>query len=217
MYRKQNKKSVALLLGALVTLGTASAIYPTRVQAQPAQIKVGVVDESKVGDEYTKLKDTLARYDTLAQTLQTQLNGRLMLTDEEGKQFDQLIMKDNPSTDDQAALKKLVDTGTGRFNENQGLVGKATRTDAENARMKELQNIAQQAQVSSERIEDALLSKIKEKQKKEVDALVSAADDVISQVANAKGLTVVFRKDAVVWNAPSVDITADVLKQLNGK
>ena len=96
-----------------------------------------------------------------------------------------------------------------------GLIGKSNRTAADNARLKELQDIATRNSPDLQRLSQNLLEAIR-KQQDDVDKkYTDKANSVVIQIAGEKKLVAVMRKKALVWSADNIDITEEVLKRLN--
>ena len=203
-------------LALLVVFGlTKSGVLPLISPARAQQIEVGIIDEDKLADGYTKYKDAVIALDKQVQELDGQLDSRELLNETEGKAFDQLITVAKRSDADNTALQNLVKAGSGRRAEMLDLIGKAARTADDEKRLKALND---QSAVNSgvvRSIQDKLYDQIKQNQGKIDDQFTSRANEVISQVAADKKLTLVWRKRAIIWNAASVDITAAVLERLN--
>lgn len=206
-YRQKGLK--VKLIGALALCWIGWVGHAAQAQT------IGVVDEEKLGQNYTKYKNAVSDIEKRAQGLDGQLSARLLLNGDESKQFDTLIAKANRSAAEEADLKKLVDTGTARQTEYNGLLGTVTKSDKDKARMKELEGQAESNKASLQHLQDDLYAKMKQEQESTDKQYTDRANTVIKQVAEAKKLALVVRKVAVVWSADSTDITDEVLKQLN--
>jgi len=199
------------LIGAVALCGMVW-MMPS-AQAQVAN--VGVVDEAKLGLEYKKYKEAMDANEKRADDVEGKLAARELLTDTEGKQFDDLIRKAAPSPAETTSLTTLVTSGTNRRAEYLGLVGKATRTDAETARMKALEADATRNAPALQKVMDDIFNDLK-KQRAEIEQQhLDKASKVIEQVAGDKKLTIVISKRSVIWNAAALDITDEVLSRLN--
>ncbi|HVF09758.1 MAG TPA: hypothetical protein VNA16_03100, partial [Abditibacteriaceae bacterium] len=104
MKLQRNSLIGALALWTIVGMGQAA-------HAQPA---VGVIDEAKLGQEYKKYKDAMDANEKKADAVEGKLSARELLTEAEGKQFDELILKKSPSAGENGTLDKLVAAGTAR-------------------------------------------------------------------------------------------------------
>ena len=176
---------------------------------------VGVVDEDKLADGYKAYQTAIAEVDKRAQGLDAKIPAREYLNEGEGKVFDSLIVMATLSAAQQTQLDGLVKTGNDRKAQFLGLIGNASRTPADNTKLKELQDLATKNGPDLQRLSQNLLEAIR-KQQDDVDkSYTDKANSVVQQVATGKKLSAVLRKKALVWSADSIDITADVLKQLN--
>ena len=204
----------------LATLGLASAgvlapLAPV-AHAQNAQnASVGVVDEEKLADGYKLYQTAIGDLDKRAQGLDSKIPAREYLNETEGKAFDSIVVLDKLSPAQQTQLDGLVTTGNARKAEFLGLIGNASRTPANNARLTELQTIASKNAPDLQRLSQSLLEAIR-KQQDDVDkSYTDKANSVVIRIATEKGLSAVIRKKALVWSKDSIDITDEVLKALN--
>lgn len=205
----KTKRASAKLIGALALCCISWMSRVAHAQT------IGVVDEEKLGQSYTKYKDAVSALEKRAQGLDEQLNARLLLNADEGKRFDTLIAKSNRSAAEDADLKKLVDAGAAHQSEYQALVGKANKSADDNTRMKALETQAADNKAGLQTLQDGLYAKMKQEQEATDKQYTDQANKVIQQVAEDKKLALVVRKVAVVWSNNSTDITDDVLKRLN--
>ena len=208
-------------LPLLATLGLACAFAVVAVrpaanaQTQALPSSVGVVDEDKLADGYKEYQNAIGALDKRAQGLDTKIPAREYLNDTEGKAFDSIIVLATLAPSQQAQLDGLVKTGTDRKAEYLGLVGKSNRTPADNARLKELQDISTRNGPDLQRLSQNLLETIR-KQQDDVDKkYTDKANSVVIRIAGEKKLVAVMRKKALVWSADNIDITEEVLKSLN--
>lgn len=206
-------------LPLLATFGLASALafVPAApvAHAQALPSSVGVVDEEKLADGYKVYQTAIDTLDKRAQGLDAKIPAREYLNDTEGKAFDSVIVLPALSAAQGTQLDGLVKTGNDRKAEFLGLVGKANRTPADEARLKELQGLAQKNGPDLQRLSQNLLEAIR-KQQDDVDkSYTDKANSVVIQVATEKKLGAVIRKKALVWSADNLDITDEVLKRLN--
>lgn len=205
------RKSPFALAAACGLLLSANLAGPVQAQA----VNVGVVDEDKLADGYKAYKDAVDKLDQRAQTLDAQVPAREFLNEEEAKSFDSLMLKNTRTADEQKTLDGLVKTGLDRKGEFTGLISKANRSEAETTRMKGLQDMMTKNGTGVRKLSDDLLAAIRALQEATDSEYTNRANTVVGQVAATKKLTVVVRKRAVVWSADSIDITTDVLTQLN--
>ncbi len=198
-----------------IGLSCAVAFVPAPRAAHAQTMTVGVVDEDKLAESYKAYQTAIAAVDTRAQGLDSKIPAREYLNETEGKAFDSIIVLPTLAASQQTQLDGLVKTGNERKVEFLGLIGNANRTPANNARLKELQDIATKNGPDLQRLSQNLLEAIR-KQQDDVDkSYTDKANSVVQQVATEKKLSAVLRKKALVWSADSIDITNDVLKRLN--
>jgi Skp family chaperone for outer membrane proteins len=183
--------------------------------AQAQQVAIGVVDEDKLALGYEAYKKAAAALDKRVQDLDGQLESRQFMSQAEGQRFDTLVVKTSRAAADDQALQAAVDAGMKRRAEYSGLLPKAVKTATETARIKELEEVAKGNQASFRKIYDELYNKIKKDQEETDQKYTKMANDVIAKVASDKKLSLVVRQRAVVWSAPAIDITNDVLTRLN--
>lgn len=185
--------------------------------AQPAQAQnvVGVVDEDKLADKYTVYKQILEGIDKKAKALDGQLEARELLSPEEGKRFDELIAKSPRLAAEEGELAKLIATGTDRRAAYLALIAKSNRTADEETKIKLFLGYSKANDAPLKIISDKLFGKVRDEQDAAEKKYTDQANTVIGEVAKKKGLKVVCRKRALVWNDDAVDITDDVLATLN--
>lgn len=187
-----------------------------QAQAPAAQApNIGVLDEDRLAEGYTKYREAALALDKQAKELDSQLDARELLNETEGRRFDELIVKEKRAAGEETEFQNLLKAGAGRRAENAGLIGKATRSDAENARLKALNDQAQTNKAALDAIENRLFDTMKKRQQSLEDEYTNRANQVIQQVAEDKKLALVWRKRAVIWNAPTTDITSEILARLN--
>ena len=197
----------------LCGFAASSAFAPQVAHAQ--NVMVGVVDEDKLADGYKKYKAAVDAIDKRAQSLDSQIPAREHLSDEEGKTFDALIVKTNPTPAENAQLDALIKSGMDKRATFMGLIGKATRTPEETAQMKALQDQAARNAPALRTTSDSLLATIRQQQDDTDKQYTDRANSVVAQVAADKKFMLIVRKKALVWSAEAIDITDEVLKRLN--
>ena len=198
-------------------MASALALPPVApvAHAQALPSTVGVVDEDKLADGYKEYQNAIASLDTRLQTLQDRMPAREYLNDTEGKAFDSIIVLTTLAPSQQTQLDGLVKTGADRRAEFLSLISNASRTPANNARLKELQDMATKNGPNLQTLSQSLLDSMR-KQQDDVDKkYTDKANSVVIQVASEKKLNAIIRKKALVWSADNIDITDDVLKRLN--
>lgn len=201
----------------LLSLFAVNCWNITSAQAADDSVKIGILDENKLSDNYTKYQDAMKVIDQKAQDLDEQLKARDLLNADEGAKFDTLIQKSNRTPDEQTQLDALLKSGNDRRAELLALSGKATRSDDETKRITELQTMLKGNTDAVQKLQDALLKSLLDEKHSTEKLYTDLANKTVIDVAKDKKLTVVLSKSAAVWNMPNVDITDEVIKQLNKK
>lgn len=183
--------------------------------AHAQEVKVGVLDEAKLGKEYKKLREELDALKQRAVAYDAQLDAREVLTEAEGRKLDDLILKRSRSAEEEKEFQKLVEVGGERRKDFKDLASKAARSPEEENRLKQVQTSMKANANIVQRLEDSLFEELKSQEEATTQKYVEQANAMVQKVAGDKKLTMVFRKDAVVWFAPAVDITDEVLSRLN--
>jgi len=205
-----------LLLAGFFAINSFSPINVAHAdKSDKTAVTIGVLDEGALSDKYTLYQEAMKAIDQRAQQLDEQLKARDLLNAEEGTKFDALIVKAQFTADEQKELDGLLKTGNDRRAELLSLSGKATRTDAENSRIKELQAMLKTNGDARQKLQDTLLKNLLDQKHQTEEKYIGMANEAVAQIAKDKNLTLVLSKNAVVWNSPSIDITDEVVKQLN--
>jgi len=199
----------ALSLLAACAMGLAF-VSPAR-----AQTAVGVVDEDALADKYVAYKKALEDIDKRAKDIDRQLEARELLSPDEGKRFDDLILKSPRAAADEGQLQTLVTTGADRRAQYLALIGQNNRTADQEAKIKQFLEYSKSNDSPLKVLSDKLFGKIRDEQDAAEKKFTDQANAVIGEVAKKKGLKLVVRKRALVWNDDSVDITNDVIDRLN--
>lgn len=203
---------VTALLASLAILNVAPL-----AQAQPTPAATfGVVDEDKLADGYKNYKAAVDAVDKREQDLIAKLRARDFLTKEQGNTFDTIIILEKPSEAQKKQLDDVVKLGLDNSADYLTLNGKANRTDADNARLKSLTDMATQNAPIVRQLPNTLADLIRQQQNDVDKKFTDAANSVIKQVATDKKMQVIFRSQSLAWWANAVDVTEDVLKRLNG-
>jgi Skp family chaperone for outer membrane proteins len=199
----------ALVMAAVCAFGLAFS-SPAR-----AQTGVGVVDEDKLADGYVAYKKALDAIDQRAKGVDRQLEARELLSVDEGKRFDDLILKSGRAAADEGALQTLVTTGSGRRAEYLALIAKSSRNADEDAKIKKYLEYSRGNDAPLKALSDKLFGQIRDEQEAAEKKFTDQANSIIAEVAKRRKLSMVARKRALVWSDDSVDITNEVIAQLN--
>jgi len=155
----------------------------------------------------TKFAARLARRDNMP-----------LLTEEEHKLLDQLNEKEGGQTaDDKKKIQELTEKAQKLSNELQALRQKPSKdlTDADKARLAELERALANAQQQFASLKDDLSNTAQQESGKRQEALTKAIKEAVAKVAEQKGLSIVFTTDVALY--AGIDITAPVLAELNKK
>lgn len=216
---KSSKKSAWLrgaMLAAVCAVGFGNNVTTLRASAQAtAAVTIGVVDEDKLADGYTKYQDIIKSLGKRSQDIGDQLAARALLSADEGKNFEALVLQPTLTQADNDKVAAFVKTANDRNAEYIALNGKVTKVDADNARIKELRDLANNNSDAVNTLSDKLYGNLKKQQDDTDKQYTDQAKQIIIQVANEKKFTMVVRSRGVIWNVPSIDITDEVLKRLN--
>lgn len=214
MQLKKGGPLAAIVIAALCA--APSAIAPRAAHAQAAAPLIGIVDEDKLAEKYTAYRTAIEALDKRAQSVDEQLAARELLSEAQGTTFDTLAPKATLTAAEDTQFKDLLKSGNDLRAEYMGLLPKATRTPAETARIKTIEDQARANAPKVRALSDALYNDIKKQQEDTDKLFTDKANNVIGQVAADKKMLAVLRQRAVIWNAPATDITDEVVKRLNG-
>jgi Skp family chaperone for outer membrane proteins len=202
-------------LGACaLALGLAAGAPQARAADAP---NIGILDEVKLGDNYTKYRTAVDELNQRAKKLEEQLRARAVLNETEGKRFDELFSKPEPTEKETAELDTLIKTGVERGRTYLDLTGKAERTPDEDKLIKDVEANKKANALTLAKLEDSMFQELQTRERATDKQYIELANIEVQKVAADKKLVAVLRKDAVAWFSPSVDITDEVLKRLNNK
>jgi len=197
---------VAALMSCSILAGAARA----------ADVTIGVLDEARLGSGYTKYRTAMDDLERQANVVDAQVEARKILSPDEARRFDELVgIKTTRSKAEEDALQALIKSGTERATQYGTLMGKAPRSDQENADFKKWQEYLVANAKAAGQLEDAAFGLLKTKQDDTDKVYIETANAMVQKVAVEKKLTVLLRKDAVIWFTPTIDITDEVLRRLN--
>ena len=195
-----------LALGLVLVAGSAA-----RAQSPG----IGIIDEDRLAQGYTRYRDSLVNLDKQAQEMDGKLQARELMDTASAKRFDALLLKETRNAAEEKEMEELSKRGTALRAEQLGLIGKVDRSEADNTRLEQLNGAAQLNSGALQGLSDKLFETYKARQTKIDDENTDKANKVIEQVASDHKLALVWRKRAVIWNAKALDITDEVLGRLN--
>jgi Skp family chaperone for outer membrane proteins len=210
----QNGLWTKAALGLCLLAGAWAGSGATPARAADA-VTIGVLDEAKLGKGYVKYSAELDTLNKRAATFDAQLDAREVLDEAQGKRFDELIAKPTRTPAEETEFQNLIAVGASRRKDRDALIGKAERTAEEEARLKGTQDNMKANANAVRRLEDDLFQDLKSSENATNQKYIDMANEMVKKLAVEKKLTLVLRKDAVVWAVPSVDITDEVLSRLN--
>lgn len=178
-------------------------------------ITVGVLDEIKLGDGYTKYRNAVDELNQRAKKMEEQLRSREVLNAEEGAKFDEYMSKATLNEEETKAFEDLIKLGLERRKQYIELQGKVERSEEENQLLKDVEANRKSNEAVLNRLEDGMFKDLQARERATDQEYIDKANLEVQKVAADKKLLVVLRKDAVAWVSPSVDITEEVLKRLN--
>ncbi len=200
------------LVAAFCAVGWGS-IGAVGVRAQT--VSIAVVDEDKLADGFTKYQTAIKTLATRSQGVNEQILARSLLNNDEAKEFETLVVKPTLAQADLDKIGAYIKTSNDRNAEYTALNGKVTKTDADTKRIKELRDLATNNGEAAGALSDKLVELLKKQQDDTDKQFTEQAKQIIIKVANDRKFTIVVRSRGVIWNVASIDITDDVLKQLN--
>ena len=204
----------------LAALGACAMAFGLAFQAPALAAdapNIGILDEEKLGEGYPKYRAAVDELTQRAKKLEDQLRARAVLDAEGGKRFDELFAKPTLTEKETAELEGLIKSGIERGKQYIDLSGKAARTPDEDTFIKDVETSKKASELILTRMEDAMFQDLQARERATDKEYIDKANTEVQKVAADKKLVAVLRKDAVAWFAPSVDITDEVLKRLNGK
>ncbi len=207
---RQTTLFVAATVAVMLVGTTASAL------AQDGAFKVGVVDITRVQQEYVDLQSEQQDLEAWLGTQRSFFNALTDFIFLSSENFDEVkgLLKQAPPTAEAKArldeLRTISDDKDGRF---RSLGAKMDRTAQEEDEFNSLQDIFKARTVSLEEMWKTTLTELGGLREAAVTALMGKVKVAIGAEAEAQGLSLVVDVDATFFGG--VDITEDVLKRLN--
>ena len=180
-----------------------------------AQVKVGIIDESELAEGYTTYKKAKEDLDARLQKLDAQVPARQWLDPNSTARFDVLIKKDSLTTIENTELTKLVESGLNRNNRYIKIAAQPSRTAAEEAEFKKIEEDVAKNRQGTRALQDELQQAMQTRDETLDKDYTNKALGIIKQIAEKRELQVVLRKAAVVWNSDAIDITKEAIEMMN--
>lgn len=180
---------------------------------------IGYVDLDELLQKYEEYQKVDKEFDSYQQSGKERINARRYLTWDEWGQLDQLEGKEGKGEklkDDEKKelerLRKLSEQRDTRLRDLQGL------RDPNEDQKKERQDLESLEKGNISRIQEfgkSLARDGNEKFSKLLNDLQQKVKKAIADIAEAKGLSVVFDRKMLLWVKGNLEITQDVVKKLN--
>jgi len=206
------KQAAAILIAcALVaTLAAPSAL------AQERSPRLGVVDMSKVLDQYKEFQASDQQYKAFLRERQMQLAERAsvrLLNPEEIKEYQNLKQVTAPSEEQKRRMDELKAVAESREKEFSALQAVTGPSEEQQQRLAELNELQEKSSPELAKMEESAREEINQRNKELSDKLNKSIEAALAAVAKDKRLDSVFTKDAVLYGG--LDITDAVLAKLN--
>jgi Skp family chaperone for outer membrane proteins len=206
-----------LAIVAFVLAGLLSGVaYAAEAPKPAADCKIGVVDISRVEDEYTVVKDATDQVSAMETSLTNILKMRQkysLLSPQELDELEKLTGLEKPTDADTARVKELTTKGDALAAELETLRNKKDPTDADKARLNELTGISAKSSAAVEARHAQYATDLQAKSKELLDKATDAMVAAVGQLAQQKGLWAVVSKSVTLWGG--IDITDELIAKLN--
>ena len=177
--------------------------------------KIGVVDTARVYKDAPRIKKYTEDLNVFRQNLGAKLdirNQNRMLDENEVKELIDLKLKENATDKDKARLKELEDTERARDAELKTLQETKEPDDAKKTRLKQLQDMQQSSNVKGNELAKDYDEQLSNKMLELNNNAEKEVRDAIKVVAEAKGLTLVIAKEAVLFGG--IDISDAIIAKM---
>jgi outer membrane protein len=196
----------ALLAAVLLAPGLAQA-------QQPA---VGTVDTGRIATEYKGMQALNQQYNDFQREREQKLMDRqrvMMLVDADYTKYLDLKQAAAPTESTQKQLTDLETSAKQREDRYRALADKRDRTAEEQKEYDELNKVYNQRMGEMRVLQDSLAKEVQAKREELTKTITTSLDTAIKTVAEAKKLSLVIAKEAVLYGG--TDITNEVLEKLN--
>ena len=196
----------ALLAAVLLAPGLAQA-------QQPA---VGTVDTGRIATEYKGMQALNLQYNDFQREREQKLMDRqrvMMLVDADYTKYLDLKQAAAPTESTQKQLTDLETSAKQREDRYRALADKRDRTAEEQKEYDELNKVYNQRMGEMRVLQDSLAKEVQAKREELTKTITTSLDTAIKTVAEAKKLSLVIAKEAVLYGG--TDITNEVLEKLN--
>ena len=202
--------------GLLVACLMAAGMITGAPVARAADaINIGVLDETRLGEGYTKYRTAMDDLTRRAEASDIQIIARRFLDAAQGKRFDELAQTKARTEKEESEFQAIVKSGGERAKQYSELMGTPTKTPQQTADFTKWQEYQKDNALAAEKMDIEAFQYLKTQQQSTDKLYIENANAMVQKVAVDKKLTVLLRKDAIIWSTPTVDITDEVLRRLN--
>ena len=202
---------ITLMVAAVACTWVGSA----QAQKPLALTNIGVVDYTKIRQQYTVAKRLEEQRNAFRDQQQAQLNEELLLaflTEAERKQYDTLKAVAAPTAEQTKQLEGLRTTSQQRDARLTQLEQLTTPTDQEKAEREELRQRIQSQQERLNKLRDDLQDKVAQEEQRLIEDMLKVIDQALRDVAKQEKVDFVFDKAVLLFGGK--DITDKVLEKL---
>jgi Skp family chaperone for outer membrane proteins len=213
------KHQAMLILGFL--LGGAALLQLTSngLTAAPADRKgdLAVVDIEKLTKDYEDYKVDNQKFLKFRDDKIKSLQVREYLNPNEWDELEALEVKKNPKPEEEKRLEELRSLSDRRRQLKRELESKVDITDKDREELERIRKIPRSNQVRLEDMNVKLQNEIEQEYSRLSEKLRTQVTGVYERLSKNRGFTVVLDKTQVQWSSSDMDVTDEVLKQLNKK
>jgi len=201
------------ILTGMVLLSTAQ-----RLDADEGP-KIGFVDMNSLTESYKTYKQNSEEFSQFVQRRQELLRQRVMLTEIEWQELDDLQSKDPEKLSDEEKQRKteLESLSAQRGKELRELQGVSEPSAEQRRRRQELEQIARANRQRIRDLDAKLSDEIRKKKADLLNGLQTQIRNAVATVAKEKGLSLVLEKDLALYADDALDITKEVTDRLNAE
>ena len=198
-----------------LTLTIISTFFGLSTAMAAQETKIGVVDTARVFKDAPRIKKYNDEYIKFRQSLGAKLDIRSqnrMLDENEVKELVDLKLNENATDKDKTRIKELEDAERARDAELKALQETKEPDEAKKARLKQLQDMQQISNTKGNELAKSYDEQLATRMQELNNNAEVEMRDAIKKVAEAKALTLVVAKEAVLFGG--IDISDDIIAKL---
>lgn len=201
----------------VVTFALVGLVAAGQALAADTKAVFGIVDTEKLmtSPRFKQYDEDLSKFVEECRAKLAVRQQKLMLNEDELRELIDLKMKANPTAQQTERINAIEKIERDRDAELKQLQGAKEATEQQKARQKELQDMRQKSKDTGDAQEKDYQSAIQTKAQGLDAQFATEVQAAIKQVAEAKGLTLVFAKAQVLFGG--TDVTDDVIAKLDRK